>query len=151
MSTDKYEFEEITSGTTGWNTILGANIDKYEAYIPTRIMVVAGETVAASQPGYLASDGKAYLSQAKNSKLPCIGLFVDAGVVDDDVRLQRMGEVTNVGWSWTIGGAVWLSGTVSGGLTQTKQANNVLVGVAKSATTIILSLGVVFGTTTTTT
>lgn len=150
MSTDKYEFEEIAAETTGWNTILGANIDKYEEYIPTRIMTVAGTTVAASQPGYIASDGKAYLAQATREKMVCLGLFVDAGVLDDNVRLQRMGEVTNTAWTWTIGLPVWLSGTVSGGLTQTKPVNAVLIGIAKSATVIVLEIGMLFATTTTT-
>jgi len=152
MTTDKYEFEEIAAETTGWNTILGSNIDKSDEYIPTRIMTIAGETVAAGQPGYISSDGKAYLAQAKNSKLPCLGIFVDAGVLDDDVRLQRMGEVTKATWTWTIGLPVWLSGTVLGGLTQTKPSvNATLIGIAKSATTIILNVDIVFGTTTTTT
>ena len=151
MSTDKYELEEIAAGTTGWNTILGSNIDKYEEYIPTRIMAIAGTTVAVSQPGYIASDGKAYLAQATREKMVCLGLFVDAGIVDDDIRIQRMGEVTNVAWTWTIGLPVWLSGTVAGGLTQTKPVNAVLIGIPKSATIIVLNIDMIFATTTTTT
>jgi hypothetical protein len=62
----------------------------------------------------------------------------------DEIRIHRMGEIVNTGWAWaTIGAPIYLDPSTAGALTQTAPADNVqIVGYAKTATTMIVMLGI---------
>ena len=139
-TTDKFALEETSYGLAGWNAIIWANFQKVDEGMDSRLpLVAAGEAVAQYDALYLESDGKVYQAQADGSQQPCIGLAVAAADTDEDVRIQREGAITNAGWSWTIGGAVYLSASTPGGLTQTPTApDRQYVGYALTATTLVI-------------
>lgn len=68
-----------------------------------------------------------------------LGLTMTAAGIDDEINVQRSGPIDDSGWSWTPG-PVWLGS--SGNLTQTPPVggNDLMVGVALSATRILLDL-----------
>lgn len=140
-TTDKYDFEEVSYGTQGWNGILTTNLEKVDDYLHTNLLITLGETVAAKVPIYIASDGKGYKAQANRVKVPAMGLTIEAGILNDEVRVQRIGPITDVGWTWTVPKPVFLSPTVPGGLTQTRPSLDrmQLMGIPVSATILILT------------
>ncbi len=83
-----------------------------------------GETVASAYGlvFYQASDGKLYRAKA-DAEVTVSGVLyicVDAATVADTVgNALAQGRVEKTGWSWTIGGQVYVSPTTAGGLTQT--------------------------------
>jgi hypothetical protein len=138
MTTPIYDLDLLDYGTTGWDVLLNADLQKIETFLTARRLVTLGETIAAYTPVYMASSGKVLKAQAASTTFPAVGITLDAGVLDDAVRMQRQGLVTNAAWTWTVGGRVYLSTSVAGGLTQTKPANNEqVVGIAGPLTTQI--------------
>lgn len=136
---DKYEVETIDYGTTGWNGIHSSNMQKLEDHLHTRLLVTVGENVSAYDAVYPGASGKFWKAKAQPGKCPAIGLVIEAAVADaTNIRVQRVGPITNVGWSWTPYQYVYLSRSTPGGLTQTEGANCQLIGWAESATKIIL-------------
>jgi len=139
-TTIKYEFETIAYSTTGWNGILTADIEKMEEYLHTFLLVTLGEDAEAYQAVYLDRTGKAYKARFDHIHQPAIGLLIEDGSADDtNIRVQRVGPITNSEWSWWPGRPVFLSDSIYGGLTQDwvlprKQA----LGIAITSTTIIL-------------
>jgi len=66
-------------------------------------------------------------------------LTLEAGVLNDEIRVQRVGLRTDAGWSWSVGKLVYLSPDTDGELTQTVPASQKQkVGIAIAATQIIL-------------
>ena len=140
--TDKLELEEVAVGTTGWNAIYTANNQKIDDGHHAILMVTLGETVAQYEAGcFYESTGKWHKALANISKQPAWGVFLDAGNLDDEVRLQRIGPVTNAGWSWTAGKPVYLSAGTPGALTQTAPADRFkqFIGMPETATKLILN------------
>ena len=154
-TTDKYELEEVAYGTTGWHGLLTTNMQKVDANLHTFLLVTLGETVNATDALYLSTDGKWYQARGDVNRQPAWGLAVDAGILDDVVRLQRIGPYEDLGWTWNPGIAVWLSPTTLGGLTQVKPALfPQFMGMPISATILLIQPEFTFdmlGTTTSTT
>jgi len=142
MGTEKYDLYTIDFGVQGWDALLTSNFEKLDAVIPSRILGTLGETVAAYDALYLKSDGKWYKAQADGSKQPCLGIAMESGAADDQIRVFRVGKVTNSGWSWTTpGNPLYLSPTTAGEITETKPSSNVqVVGYVLSSTEIILTV-----------
>lgn len=157
MATEKYEFDEITGNTQGWNALLANIVNLMDQHLHTRLLVTLGEAVAAYVPVHISGDGKAYKAQANRSACPAVGLLIEAGEADDEVRAQRVGPITNSGWTWTPGKPVWLDPDTAGGLTQAWQPGpyRQMLGIAVSATCLVLGGGIdheaLASTTTTTT
>jgi hypothetical protein len=155
MSTDKYELEEVAYGTTGWNGILTTNHQKVDDNLHTYLLIVLGETVSISDALYLNADGKWYKARGDVMRQPSWGLAVDAGILDQEIRMQRIGPFTDAAWTWTPGRAVWLDPATAGALTQTKPpANAQFMGMAQAVTILMLAPDFnpdLLGTTTTTT
>lgn len=92
-----------------------------------------GETISNYSPVYLKADGKWWKADA-DAIATCglLGLKTDKGTVIN-------GFVTNASWSWTAGGAIYIS-TVDGTLTQTAPSGEddviAVVGWAITATKI---------------
>lgn len=139
MTTDKYEFETIPVGTTGWNGVLTTNLEAVDDYLHTYLEVTLGEAVSAYDALYCHTDGKFYKAQADGTQQPAVALATEAGAADATIRIQRIGPITNASWSWTVGSAVYLSGATEGALTQTQPASKVQrIGVALSATKLLV-------------
>lgn len=157
MATEKYEFDEIAASTQGWNTLLGNIVGLIDEHLHSRLMVTLGEAVAAYVPVHISSDGKAYQAQANRSACPAVGLTIEAGEADDEIRVQRVGPITDTNWTWSPGKPVWLDPDSAGGLTQTWQPGpyRQTLGIAASATCLVLGGGIdheaLASTTTTTT
>lgn len=116
-------------------------MEKLDAVIPSRELVTLGETVTPYQAAHFAAaDSKWYKAQANGTLQPAHGLFLEGGDADDEVRIQRMGMVTNAGWAWaSLGTPVYLKDDVAGGLTQSAPAaNKQIIGYAVSATSILV-------------
>lgn len=140
MPTDKYEFEDIDYGVVGWDGLLQTFIDKVELHLHSRRLGTLAVSVSAYEMGYINGDGKWAKAQAiGDHKQPSLGMFLEAGIADDQVRIQRRGPVTNIAWNWTMGTPVYLSNSVAGGLTQTLPHKNIqVIGYPTSATTLFL-------------
>ena len=141
MATDKYDLHTIDYSVQGWDAIMATDMEKIDAMIPTRILGTLGEAVSAYQALYLKiSDQKWYKALADGIKQPCLGLAVEGGVLNDVIRIHRMGEITNAAWSWG-GGPIYLSGSVTGELTESKPASNAqLVGYGLSLTKMLVMI-----------
>jgi hypothetical protein len=139
MTTDKYAFDEIEFSTQGWDVIMNAAIEKMDEIVHTNLVVTLGENVNAYQAvGIFAGETKFKKAQANGTLQPMIGISLMNGVLDDEILIQRVGPITNSGWSWTPGSPVFLSESVAGSLTQTPSTIQ-FIGMAISATTIILN------------
>ncbi|MFA5753980.1 MAG: hypothetical protein WC905_01285 [Patescibacteria group bacterium] len=139
--TDIYSLHEIDYSAQGWDAILAADMAILDAVIPTRILGTLGETVAAYTPLYLkASDSKWYKAKADGSLGPCHGLAVEGGDADDEIRIHRMGKITNSSWTWSLlNKPVYLDPSTAGTLTQTRPSDYIqIVGFAISATEILV-------------
>ena len=146
MTTSRYDLHTIDYSVQGWDSILATDMEKLDDIIPTRSIVTLGETIAAYDALYLkAVDSKWYKAQADGIKQPTLGLACESGALDDEIRLHRMGEITNTSWSWAnIGSPIYLDPTTAGALTQTQPASNPqLVGYALSATKMLALISMI--------
>jgi ATP-dependent protease ClpP protease subunit len=138
--TDIYDLHEIDYSVQGWDTILATDMQILDAVIPARIIVTLGETVSAYDALMIKSDGKAYKAKADGTLQPALGLALESGDATDEIRMYIMGGVVNASWTWTIGGAIYLSTATAGALTQSKPVANVqVIGIAVSATKLLLT------------
>lgn len=141
MATDKYGFDNVSVGTTGWNGIMDDNIDDYDLHLHTRILVTLGQNAGEGQPIAILPGGKGWLARrgSDSERKPAIGIAIESGLVDEEIRVQRVGPMTFTGWSFTkLGRPVYL-GDTQGTLTQTRPASDIqFIGVATAATTILL-------------
>lgn len=99
----------------------------------------AGETITQWDLIRISSDGKLYQADANAAgEFPAWGIATAAGTADNALTILLQGTVRNDGWSWTVGGLIYLS-TTAGGLTQTAPSTTgdavQVVGVATTATT----------------
>jgi hypothetical protein len=134
-TTPLYDLETIEYNTTGWNGIVTANMQKMEAHLHSRFLVTLGESVAVRDAIYIKpEDGKAYKAQTTEAgdKQPALGLAVDVGDADEEIRVQRVGLV-DFGSGLTPGRLYYLSQTTAGGLTAAMD-----VAVADEAFTAVL-------------
>lgn len=138
MTTAKCDLHTIEYSVQGWDTIMNADMEKIDALMPTRMIGVLGETVAAYKALFHSEDtGKWELAKADGTLQPCLALAVEGGDLDDEVRLHRVGEIENEAWAWTPGLPVFLDGTTAGELTQTRPAAYTqLIGFATEPTVI---------------
>ena len=141
MSTPKIGIENFVYNETVINTLLDTAMQKIDDFMPTVITGTVGETVSQYDAVYMHTDGKFYKAIADGAKMPAWGLMYEAGSADDVKRIQILDEMTNSGWSWTPGQKLYLSTTVSGGLTSTAPGSNIqLVGMAKASNQIHLTI-----------
>ena len=150
MTTDKFDLHTIDYSVQGWDTIMASDMEQIDAAIPTRLIVTLGESVVPFQALFLDLDdslGRWSLAQADGTKQPCWGLAVEAGDEDDQIRIHRMGEITNPAWSWAnIGEPIYLSPSTPGALTQTKPALNIqIIGYALETTKMVTTIEFIRG------
>lgn len=143
MATDKYDLHTIDYSVQGWDAILTTDMEKLDDVIQTRTLVTLGETVAAGKAVCIYSDGKYYKVKADYQKQLFRGVTLESGVLNDEVRVQRIGLRTDAGWAWSVGELIYLSPTTAGELTQTVPATlKQKVGIAVAATKALLFSGV---------
>lgn len=101
---------------------------------------IRGETLSALTVVY-ELDGRVYaLSPDDEDHIDLLlGVTLDAGDVDAETEVRRMGALDDASWSW-VPGRVWLG--PGGSLTQTPPADgfDVLLGAAVSATRVVLNI-----------
>lgn len=139
----KYLLEDLASYTvTGWNGILSTNIQKIDHFLATYIEVVLAETIAKYETVALDRDGEGIKAQANGVKQPSLGLAIEAGIAGDTIRIKRCGPITNTNWAWgTVGKPVYLSTTITGGLTQTVPlVDQQVIGTVVAADKILLDI-----------
>jgi hypothetical protein len=137
--TNKYELETVNYGTTGWNALNASSFQTIDDQLHTylRYPVAAGQTISAYDPIRIV-DGQWVKAYATDSFLPAQAIAIEAGTSGEYLRGQRVGPLTNSGWSWAPSGEVWL--TASGELTQTKPGSNTQkVGFALTSTIIMVN------------
>lgn len=140
MATDKYDLHTVDYSVQGWDAIMSSDMEQIDDAMNDRMIITLGETIAAKKAVYLNSDGKYYQALADQVKQPVLCLTIESGVLDDEVRGQRVGSITDTGWSWTIGSPVFLSSTTAGELTQTAPTTKPqLIGFPTTATTVFLT------------
>ena len=148
MTTPKFDLHTIDYSVQGWDAILATDMEKIDDSIPTRLVIKLGETVAPFKALYLnTADNKWYKAQANGVKQPCWGLSIETGDAEDDIRIHRMGEITNPAWAWAnIGSPIYLDPTTPGELTQTKPAINIqIIGYALEATKMVTTIEFIRG------
>ena len=94
------------------------------------IVKKAGETLGVYNAVYLGNDGKIYKASNDNlSKSQLLGITINSGIINDDIKIINEGTVVNSSWSWnlTLNKKVYLG--INGTLTQTipSISNNVIV------------------------
>ena len=141
MATSKYDLHTIDYSVQGWDSILATDMEKLDDVIHTRLAGTAGEAISQYNAVYFKSDGKFWKAQADGTKQPCLGLALESAAVDVAFRVQRVGLITNSGWAWTVGAKIYLDPSTAGALTATAPTtNSQLIGIAKTATSIFLTL-----------
>jgi len=141
ITNDKYDLHDIEYSVQGWDAILATDMQAINDNLTARILGILGETVLAYKALYLKpSDHVWWKAQADGVKQPCLGIAVEGGIVTNEIRIHRMGEITNAAWTWAIlGGPIYLDASTAGEMTQTKPAvpNPQIVGYAISATKML--------------
>lgn len=143
MTTEKFDLHTIDYSVQGWDSVLAADMEILDAIIPSREIVLLGETVTAYQPLCFApADSKWYKAKADGTLQPAHGLALEGGDEDDEVRIHRMGKITNLGWNWaSLGEPIYLHPNTAGALTQTPPASNKqVIGYALSATSMLVTV-----------
>lgn len=145
--TAKYEFEDLAYGVSDKSGIVTSNVGKMDDHLHTYGEGTAGETIAIYEAVYLESDGKYDLAQADGTQQPCAGLAIEAAALDATFRFQRIGPLTNTGWTWgTVGAKVYLDLSTPGELTDTKPTQYAqAIGTVLSATSIFIDIENRFG------
>ena len=141
MTTARFGLHTIDYSVQGWDAILAADMEIIDAVIPSRELVVLGETVVPYQAAcFAAADSKWYKAKADGILQPAHGLFLEGGDEDDEVHLFRMGLITNAGWAWaSLGEPIYLDPSTAGAMTQTPPgANRQIMGYAISATSMLV-------------
>ena len=144
MATPIYDLHTIDYSVQGWDSILTTDMEKLDDVIQTRILATLGETVAAGKAVCMRFDGKYYKVKADHQRQLFRGVTLEAGVLDDEIRVQQVGLRIDAGWSWSdVGEFVYLSPDTAGELTQTvPSTQKQKVGFVIAATKVILFSGV---------
>ena len=102
---------------------------------------VAGQALSADKAVYMAADGKVYLASALTvPQGTLVGFTQTSALINASVVVVSMGEV-GIGGGLTAGAEHFLG--VAGGVVATPVAPGIAhsVGVAKSATTLVVNIG----------
>ena len=146
MSTsEKFDLDLTDYGLVGWNGILKGSIQAIDTYMQERIV---GSLVTAVSKGEVvywdSSEAKYSLSKASVGLVPAVGLAVEAAspsTANFDVRILRVGYISNSGWSLATGSLIWVAPATLGGITVTKPAAFAQrIGYATSATQIYVDI-----------
>ena len=132
--TTNYNLPELPTGAVDWVAVINDIMAKLEA--GRTFKVTAGEALAINVPVYMHTDGEVY--KADNTKV-YFGLTqaAIANGAEGYVLICNGAEVTNAGWSWTVGGEIFVH-TVAGELSQSEPATPTVVGIASAATKLVL-------------
>lgn len=137
IETDVYSIQAPAYSQAGENTPSTQNATILEENLESTISGELGETIIAADrmTVYLHSDGKYYKAKADGTKQPAIGIVVE--VKGTAAQIKRTATITKASWAWTPGNILYLSPTVSGGLTSTRpDSHSQTLAFALNATTI---------------
>jgi len=141
MSTDKYEFDNVSIGTTGWNGILDSNIQLYDTHLHTRLEVTLEQGVGEGQAVCLGPGGNGRLAKrgSDSDRKPALGVAIESGLSTETIRVQRVGPFTSSVYNFAkIGRPIYLH-NVQGELTQERPIDDIqFMGIATASDTILL-------------
>jgi hypothetical protein len=125
MSTStKYDWDLTNYGTVGWNGILQSFQVGVDEQLNTYISGTLGATIDKDEVLYLDSDGTFKKAQAAVSKIPAMGVAIEAGNSGENVRMRRLGPYAPSGAASAMtlitGGKIYVDATTPGMWTQTK-------------------------------
>ncbi len=105
-------------------------------YIVVAAEVIGGHRAVLASGLYATSTGTMV-------EALCVGISSGAVDIGEDIDVQPNGKIVDmVGWSWSVGGLIYL--TSAGGLTQTVPSVAgtfyVVLGVALSATSMLINI-----------
>jgi hypothetical protein len=140
MTLPKYGLHTVEYSVQGWDAIMSADMTILDGAVHTNIQVTLGETVAQYEAvGIFSGETKYKLAKSGGKLQPCLGLALVAGVLDDQINIQRVGPITNSGWALVPGKPVFLSPITAGAITQSPSGTTQMLGMAITTTTFILS------------
>ncbi len=137
--TEEMKLALLDSGSGNWGAVQNGLMTSIDAGY--EITLTADEDLSAGQYKviYIDSSDKMKLAKADaDATMPAIGLLpnnVD-NAVEGKVRVS--GWIENGGWAWTPGALLYLSASTAGALTETKPTKAQVIGVAKTATKILI-------------
>jgi len=138
MSTTTKNYRFVEPAATDANKVGNYNdaLSKIEA--GRTLQRTAGVTVLQYQAVYLDSLGKMQLALDTS---PGPRMIVAVGATSGALGYcQTEGIVTNPAWTWTVGSAVYISGSTAGSLTQTAPTTtSIPIGIATAATEMLLT------------
>lgn len=121
-------------GVPGWDIDIDKNFQILDAYASGRVIMEAGENMAAACPVYVKNDGKVWKASA-TAGYPALGMTSRSCVAGEDVIIIVRGPITTSGLTSTAN--YYLSET-AGQITSTPPANKQLLGTALSTTVLWL-------------
>lgn len=140
MTTPIYDLHTISYSVQGWDSILATDMEKLDDVIQTRTLVtLESATEAYKALGVTVSGTYEKIIAVSGTNNDMIGISMESGSATEEIRCQLIGIIENTNWSWTIGGDVFLSDTISGSLTQSAPGDPQRIGIATSATTIFIT------------
>jgi hypothetical protein len=141
MSTAKYGFGNVSIGMQGWNGVLDDNMEDIDDLLHTYLELTCGEslgigTAVCLMPGNIAKYAR---TGSTSERKPALGIAIENKLLDETIRVRRVGPMTWAGWSFSlIGRPVYLD-TTNGALTQTRPTSDIqLIGIATSATSMLI-------------
>jgi len=140
MTTSKYSLHNIEYSVQGWDTIMNSDMAQLDSVIHTNLQAILGETVGQYKAvGIFKGETKYKLAKSGGKLQPALGLTLVTGILDDEINIQRVGPITNAAWTFIPGSPVFLSASIAGELTQSPSGTTQIMGMAHSATTLILN------------
>ncbi len=135
--TTNNNLELVDATTVDIFAAINANFQLLDV-VAGRASALAGVALAAFVPVYVDATGKFQLAdntRTPSSATPTVGITETSFANGASARAVFLGLVTNPAWAWAAGGKVYV-GAVAGTLTQV--ANAAPIGIAMSATTVLL-------------
>lgn len=105
------------TATNNFNVIAPSSSGNYSGIL---VNATAGENVALGDICYIKSDGKLWKAKGDaSSTMP--GLAVSTGTISASATglFLLNGTINDTSWSWTVGGAIYVSAATGGASTQT--------------------------------
>lgn len=143
--TDKYELEEISYGTTGWNGILTSDLQILDDVIQTYIVSTAMETISGSELVEQRTDGvyKAQTTLSGTDYQP-LGFATETATSGNSIRVQIIGLYESTALTLVAGTRYYTSRDTAGAITDTVVVSGSnsqdYIGIAVSTSGIVLQI-----------
>lgn len=135
--TDEQKFPILDTGGSNWGAVVNSALTDMDA--GREVTLTANEALSQYEVVCFDLDGGMVKAKADvPTTMPAIGILPNDVSDAAEGKVRTFGWINNAGWSWTIGLPVYLSAITAGALTQTKPARPQVIGIAKTATKILI-------------